>query len=376
MIAFKGSKNTTSSVMMRHLYKIKVFQGHVDIRGKRFKMTVNSPGKDIFRKQTIVLFSLCALVLTGCAETQQAIHAAKSVVNSQIPAKTPGKTDPGGVPGKSPDGAPIGTGGVYKVGQPYEVQGVRYYPQEDPDYNKTGIASWYGEPFHGRRTANGEIYDMNDLTAAHKTLPMPVYVRVTNLENGRALVLRVNDRGPFVNGRIIDISRRGAQLLGFDRQGTAKVRVEVVAPPRDQNRVLARSKITDEERQAVKAVPQGEGSVEELPPPAGVEASPVQQAQNTASAGPVSPSEGVKQTVVSGNPNVFIQAGAFRLYENALKLRAQLNGVGPTEITSVRVDGQEFFRVRIGPMDSVEIADQTLDGMIDSGYKLARIVID
>ncbi|MBT7747343.1 MAG: SPOR domain-containing protein, partial [Alphaproteobacteria bacterium] len=106
------------------------------------------------------------------------------------------------------------------------------------------------------------------------------------------------------------------------------------------------------------------------------EASPVQQAQNTASAGPVSPSEGVKQTVVSGNPNVFIQAGAFRLYENALKLRAQLNGVGPTEITSVRVDGQEFFRVRIGPMDSVEIADQTLDGMIDSGYKLARIVID
>jgi len=361
---------------MRHLYKIKVFQGHVDIRGKRFKMTVNSPGKDIFRKQTIVLFSLCALVLTGCAETQLAIHAAKSVVNSQIPAKTPGKTDPGGVPGKSPDGAPIGTGGVYKVGQPYEVQGVRYYPQEDPDYNKTGIASWYGEPFHGRRTANGEIYDMNDLTAAHKTLPMPVYVRVTNLENGRALVLRVNDRGPFVNGRIIDISRRGAQLLGFDRQGTAKVRVEVVAPPRDQNRVLARSKITDEERQAVKAVPQGEVSVEELPPPAGVEASPVQQAQNTASAGPVSPSEGVKQTVVSGNPNVFIQAGAFRLYENALKLRAQLNGVGPTEITSVRVDGQEFFRVRIGPMDSVEIADQTLDGMIDSGYKLARIVID
>jgi rare lipoprotein A len=207
---------------------------------------------------------------------------------------------------------------------------------------------------------------------------MPVYVRVTNLENGRALVLRLNDRGPFVNGRIIDISRRGAQLLGFHKQGTAKVRVEVIASPSDTRRVLARSKITDEERKAVKAVPQGEVSVEELPPPAGMATAPAEDVKTAANipAGPVSPSDGVRQTAVPGNPSVFIQAGAFRLYENALKLQAQLNGVGPTEITSVRVDGLEYFRVRIGPMATVETADQTLDGMIDSGYKLARIVID
>jgi rare lipoprotein A len=325
-----------------------------------------------------VVLGLFALVLASCAETQLAIHAAKTVIKSQTDEKTPLETTAREVPGKGANGVPIGSGGVYKVGQPYDVAGVRYYPKEDPDYDKTGIASWYGDPFHGRRTANGEIYDMNELTAAHKTLPMPVYVRVTNLENGRALVLRLNDRGPFVNGRIIDISRRGAQLLGFHKQGTAKVRVEVIASPSDTRRVLARSKITDEERKAVKAVPQGEVSVEELPPPAGMATAPAEDVKTAANipAGPVSPSDGVRQTAVPGNPSVFIQAGAFRLYENALKLQAQLNGVGPTEITSVRVDGLEYFRVRIGPMATVETADQTLDGMIDSGYKLARIVID
>jgi rare lipoprotein A len=325
-----------------------------------------------------VILGLSALVLAGCAETQLAIHAAKTVIKSQTDQKPPLETKAREVPGKGAGGVPIGSGGVYKVGQPYDVAGVRYYPKEEPAYNKTGIASWYGDPFHGRRTANGEIYDMNELTAAHKTLPMPVYVRVTNLENGRALVVRVNDRGPFVNGRIIDMSRRGAQLLGFHKQGTAKVRVEVINTPSDGKRVLVRSKITDEERQAVKAVPQGQVSVEELPPPKGIATAPAPEETTVAAkpVGPVSPSEGVRQTAVRGNPSVFIQAGAFRLYENALKLQARLNGVGPTEITSIRVEGQEFFRVRIGPMVSVETADQTLNGMIDSGYKLARIVID
>jgi len=316
------------------------------------------------------------LALGGCAETQLAVHAAKQVLNSQKPVaeSRPGTTSQS--PGKTVAGVPIGSGGVYKVGQPYEVAGVQYFPKEDPVYNQTGIASWYGDPFHGRRTANGEVYDMGALTAAHKTLPMPVFVRVTNLENGRALVLRVNDRGPFVNGRIIDVSRRGAELLGFSQQGTAKVRVEVVTPPAGEGRVLARSNITDEERQKVVAVPQGEVQVAELPPPPGVAVSPAPVAPPEPLAGPVSPTQGVQQTAVAGNPQVFIQAGAFSQYENALKLRARLNGVGPTEITSVQVNGQEFFRVRIGPLASVDRADQTLNGMIDSGYKLAKIVID
>ncbi len=108
---------------------------------------------------------------------------------------------------------PSGVGGTYKVGKPYQIAGVWYYPKEDERYDATGIASWYGPQFHGKKTANGEKFDQEQLTAAHPTLPMPVLVRVTNLENGRTLVVRVNDRGPFVAGREIDLSRKAAELL-------------------------------------------------------------------------------------------------------------------------------------------------------------------
>jgi rare lipoprotein A len=118
--------------------------------------------------------------------------------------------------------------GRYQVGSPYEINGVWYYPAVDYDYDRTGVASWYGEAFEGRLTANGEIFDLNDLTAAHTTLPMPSVVQVTNLENGRSIRLRVNDRGPFIDGRLIDVSRRAAQLLGFETQGTAFVRVTIL----------------------------------------------------------------------------------------------------------------------------------------------------
>lgn len=112
--------------------------------------------------------------------------------------------------------------------QPYQINGVWYYPKADYDYDETGTASWYGEQFHGRATSDGEIFDMNQVSAAHKTLPLPSVVEVTNLQNGRALRIRVNDRGPFVDGRIIDLSRRAAQLLGYETAGTAQVRVKIL----------------------------------------------------------------------------------------------------------------------------------------------------
>ncbi len=112
--------------------------------------------------------------------------------------------------------------GIYKVGQPYQIDGTWYYPAEDWTYDETGIASWYGEQFHGKYTANGEIFDLNALTAAHRTLPMPSVVQVTNLDNGRSIELRVNDRGPYARGRIIDLSRRAAQLLGFEGKAPRK----------------------------------------------------------------------------------------------------------------------------------------------------------
>jgi len=120
-------------------------------------------------------------------------------------------------------------GGIYKVGNPYQIAGRWYYPKEDYDYSETGIASWYGEDFNGKVTANGERYNMNTLTAAHRTLPLPCIVKVTNLQNGRSIIARVNDRGPYVKDRIIDLSKHGAQLLGYMGQGTTKVKVEILA---------------------------------------------------------------------------------------------------------------------------------------------------
>jgi rare lipoprotein A len=117
-----------------------------------------------------------------------------------------------------------------KIGKPYQVFGKWYHPADDRDYQETGIASWYGPGFHAKATANGEPFDQDGMTAAHKTLPLPSFVEVTNLENDRQVVLRVNDRGPFVGDRIIDLSRRSAQLLGVDRKGTARVRVRRVYP--------------------------------------------------------------------------------------------------------------------------------------------------
>ena len=119
-------------------------------------------------------------------------------------------------------------GGVYRVGAPYVVGGRVYVPQQDPHYQAVGLASWYGDDFHGRYTANGEIFDLNGISAAHPTLPLPSYVRVTNLANGRSLIVRVNDRGPYTGNRIIDVSVKAAQLLGFYNRGTAMVRVEYV----------------------------------------------------------------------------------------------------------------------------------------------------
>jgi len=120
---------------------------------------------------------------------------------------------------------------TYKVGSPYTVRGVTYYPHVDYAYDRIGMASWYGEEFQGRYTANGEIFDVDQLTAAHTTLPLPSIVEVINLQNNRALYIRVNDRGPFARGRIIDLSRRAAELLGFERAGSAMVRVRVLKEP-------------------------------------------------------------------------------------------------------------------------------------------------
>ncbi|MEH6677543.1 septal ring lytic transglycosylase RlpA family protein [Phenylobacterium sp.] len=159
----------------------------------------------------LVVVSLGALALTACA-------APKPKLSHRLPDADASQ---GGR-------AATGAGGAYKVGKPYQVGGVWYVPREDPGYNKVGTASWYGSQFHAKATANGETFDMNAMTAAHTTLPLPSLVEVTNLENGRKVVVRVNDRGPFVGDRIIDLSRAAARELGYESKGLAKVRVRYV----------------------------------------------------------------------------------------------------------------------------------------------------
>jgi rare lipoprotein A len=168
------------------------------------------------RGRFVALVRFCAVVtmavsLANCSQNVDSKYG----VTSSIRVVGPGKPVPKG-------------GGKYRVGDPYVIAGRTYVPQDDPGYRAEGLASWYGTDFHGRLTANGEVFDMYALSAAHPTLPLPSYVRVTNLENRRSVVVRVNDRGPYHDNRVIDVSVRAAKLLGFFDRGVAQVRVEYV----------------------------------------------------------------------------------------------------------------------------------------------------
>ncbi len=293
-----------------------------------------------------------------------------------------------GCAGKPPP--PPKAAGVYKVGEPYQVAGVWYYPREQPDYDETGIASWYGPDFHGKMTANGETYDMNALTAAHKTLPMPVNVRVTNLENGRSIVLKVNDRGPFVNGRIIDVSRRGAQLLGFSGTGTAPVRVQIQdgGGGKAGTFVAARPQTSMEERTMVAAAPSSGVSSQVLPGSVAgpkiksaiqrkTQPAPLEIGKELAIVAEQKAEPEVEFRPVPASHNMYVQAGAFRDRVNAERLRGRLLRTEPGfQISPTVVEGKAFFRVRTGPLATVEMADATLARVIAAGQPGAQIVVD
>ena len=165
-----------------------------------------------------IILIIALLFLSACAELNLVNHLSKKVFNSTKTVNNNDKKNDNKIIVKS----------YYKVGNPYSINGIKYIPREDPNYFEEGIASWYGPKFDGKLTANGEIFDQYAITAAHRTLPIPSLVKVTNLENNRSIVLRINDRGPFVGDRIIDLSYKSAQLLGIIEKGTGKVRVEII----------------------------------------------------------------------------------------------------------------------------------------------------
>lgn len=320
--------------------------------------------------------------------------------------------------------------GHFKVGKPYVIDGTTYVPQEDYSYDETGIASWYGPGFHGRYTANGEVYDSTQLTAAHRTLPMPSLVRVTNLDNGKSVVMRVNDRGPFARSRILDMSSRGADLLDFKKQGTAKVRVQILSEesraiaeaaqakgtydpgnlpttsqtvslaaannvdigPTDSSPVAATSTNVERESLMPLVVPNSPAVVASAEPvtlPAAPMETPpsmtlgqvptpqqIQKLETGEAKGRYLPEQKVEQSAPLVGAKIYVQAGAFASLENAQKLQRALSQFGPSTISPAEVGGKIFQRVRIGPFKDVSGADTALNKVLNFGEKNARVVVD
>jgi rare lipoprotein A len=291
-------------------------------------------------------------------------------------------------PGPKSETPPGGGKGIYKVGNPYQINSTWYYPAEDWSYNETGVASWYGEQFHGRYTANGEVFDLNEVTAAHRTLPMPSVVRVTNLDNGRSILVRVNDRGPYARSRIIDLSRHAAQLLGYEGQGTAKVRVQIMVPETIQVASLAGRRGTDPEVAASappKAAPVDKVAAEPLPPPPATVAianQPILPPPPPITTAP-QPGDPINEPKLPQNVShvpvaptgLFVQAGSFANIDRAVRLKTMLDKFGPTNVTNVKVNGMTMYRVRVGPMPSVDKADALLEQIINTSPE-ARVVVN
>ena len=268
----------------------------------------------------------------------------------------------------------------YKVGNPYQIAGIWYYPERDLRYDKTGIASWYGDQFAGKLTANGEIFDPELVSAAHKTLPMPSVVRVTNLDNGKSLVVRVNDRGPYVSGRIIDMSRAGARLLGFKDEGIARVRVQVLTEQSLRLEQLAKQGQFPLLSDASKAP---------LPETVAVSKPTVSLSAKTTRAvaqKPKSSSSAVELLASSRGlgvletapvqTDIWVQVGAFHSETNAQSLLQKFENLSPGTIFQISRDGRLLYRARLGPLDTVSEADRLLDKILQRGFDGAEIVVD
>lgn len=235
-----------------------------------------------------------------------------------------------------------------KVGNPYVVAGLRYVPRRDDDYDEVGIGSWYGPNFHGRPTANGEVFDQHQMTAAHTTLPIPSIAEVTNLENGRSVIVRINDRGPFVDDRIIDLSRAAAEELDYRSRGLARVRVRYLGPAHAGGEPPARTHSS-----------QG-GGQQAMPAPV-----PTAATQPPSSTPP---------RQFAGAERFSVQLGAFGVRGNAENLRARVADLGDAWIEESVSNGRPLFRVYLGRWSSEQAAADAVSRLISFGIYDSRIV--
>ncbi len=252
-----------------------------------------------------------------------------------------------------------------RVGPPYQANGRWYVPTPEPGYAQTGTASWYGSQFHGQRTASGETFDQDALTAAHPTLPIPSLVQVTNLENGREVIVRVNDRGPFVGDRLIDLSRRGAEVLGFEQAGHARVHVRYLGPaPRRVNADGTEAPASPPSPAPLSAPMENaeEGPRSLLPPPSSdnqlagrIESEPALAEYAAPPAAPFGA--------------YIVQVGAYSDLSNAHRVRDAVGAAGPVTVDVRRsASGWELFRVRVGPWQSREEAEAARRTLATLGY--------
>jgi rare lipoprotein A len=290
-----------------------------------------------------------AVWLAACVSTPR-----QPTPRSTVP---PESVTPPPIPGTVPDAVPRIEPRARNGNPPfYDVFGRRYYVlSSSVGYWERGVASWYGPGFHKARTSTGEPYDMYAMTAAHKTLPLPAYVRVTNLQNGRSIVVRVNDRGPFVGNRIIDLSYSAAAKLDMLRNGTALVDVRTIEPSAPPPVITA-----------------------SVVPPAAAASTVV----SAAVAAPPSAAPGVAVPASSGaaaaGPALFIQAGAFSDPANAEHLAERLRGgnYGKVQVREDQIAGRRMYRVRIGPVPSVAEFDRVVAALERAGVKDAHLALD
>ncbi len=277
---------------------------------------------------------LCLFLLFGCSETTFLINSAKRIGS-------------------------WGDGPIYKVGNPYKINGKWYYPAVDYQYDEVGIASWYGPGFHGKTTANGEVFDQNKISAAHRTLPMPSVVKVTNLENGLVLEkVRINDRGPFARNRIIDLSKKAAEELGFIKNGVAKVRVEIledesrkyVSTDQKNNYVAEAAEVTEISKKNLLSSPERKEKVVKK-----------------------KTEENLENSILT-NKELLIQVGAFTDHRNAKTLSEKLSEF-KAYINRVFINNKYLYRVRIGPINNLDLANDMKRKLFELGYTSSHLVM-
>jgi len=302
---------------------------------------------------------IIAVALAACSSTPR---------EPAVPAPIPGPPPVPAAPPPAPDGIPDAVPRIEpraRNGNPpfYDVFGKRYYVlSSSVGYWERGVASWYGPGFHKVRTSTGEPYDMYGMTAAHRTLPLPAYVRVTNLQNGRSVVVRVNDRGPFVGNRIIDLSYTAAAKLDMLRNGTAMVEIRTIDPTAPPPAITA-SSISPAAAAPTATMPAASGAAASPPPAAPLTIVPAAQAGSSAAA-----------TV----PPLFVQAGAFADPANAERLAERLRGgnLGKVFVRDDQIAGRRMYRVRIGPVPDVAEFDRVVAALERAGIGDAHLALD